>query len=45
MIELLLRLAVSALLALVLARFAAWAAWRYLPNYFLRALRRNAATG
>ena len=45
MIELLLRLAAAALLAVLLARFAAWAAWRCLPNYFLRALRRNAATG
>ena len=45
MIELLLRLAASALLALVLARFAAWAAWRYLPNYLRMAFSRNAATG
>ena len=43
--ELLLRLAASALLAVLLARFAAWAAWRYLPRYFLSAFRRNAATG
>ena len=43
--ELILRLAAAALLAALLARFAAWAAWRYLPDYFLRALRRNAATG
>ena len=45
MMELILRLAASALLALLLARFAAWATWRYLPDYFRRALRRNAATG
>jgi hypothetical protein len=43
--ELIVRLAASALLAVLLARFVAWAAWRYLPGYFLRALSRNAATG
>ena len=41
MMQLVLRLAASALLAVLLARFAAWAAWRYLRI----ALRRNAATG
>ena len=40
MMELILRLAASAVLAVLLARFAAWAAWRYLS-----AFRRNAATG
>ena len=45
MMELILRLAASALLALLLARFAAWAAWRWLPNYLRMLFRRNAATG
>jgi hypothetical protein len=43
--ELVLRLAACALLLVLLARFAAWAAWRYLPNYLRMALSRNAATG
>jgi hypothetical protein len=39
--ELILRLAACALLAVLLARFAAWAASRYLRSAFSR----NAATG
>ena len=43
--ELILRLAASALLAVLLVRFAAWAAWRSSRNYLRMAFRRNAATG
>ena len=43
--ELILRAAVSALLVVLLARLAAWAAWRVLPDYWRTVFNRNAATG
>ena len=43
--ELVLRLAATALIAALLARFAAWAAWRCVTGYLRIAFSRNAATG